>query len=109
MSPRPEPHFRSVCRTSDVPLGESRAFWIDETGIAVFHLSDGFFALRNECPHAGASLAHGTMEGDVIRCRVHHWGFCVRDGKYIDEDRPIWDAKALPLRVVDDEIQVAFE
>lgn len=49
------------------------------------------------------------MEGDVVRCRIHHWGFCVRDGKYVDEDRPHFNARSLPLRLSGDDIQVAID
>ncbi len=101
--------FETVCRSSDLAEGESRVFVVRDIHVALFNVQGKFFALRNECPHAGASLAHGYVEGDVVRCRIHHWGFCVRDGKYVDQDQPQFDASVIPVRTVGDEVQVAVE
>jgi len=65
-----------------------------------------FHALDNACPHAGASLAHGQIEGDTVRCRIHHWCFCITDGTYLDEDKPEFDARTIAVRVVGDYVQV---
>lgn len=80
---------------------------VGEEMVAVFHLADGFFALANECPHAGASLAHGVVDGDAVCCRIHHWRFAIRDGSYLDEDKPQYHALTWSVRVVGDEVQVA--
>jgi nitrite reductase (NADH) small subunit/3-phenylpropionate/trans-cinnamate dioxygenase ferredoxin subunit len=98
--------FQTVCTTDAVPEGQARAFRLGDTWIGIFHVGGQFFALEDRCPHAGASLARGVIEGDLVRCRIHHWGFCLRDGVYVDEDRPLLNARSLPLRVVGDEIQV---
>ena len=82
-------------------------FSVAETMIAVFHVGGLFFALVNQCPHAGASLAHGIIEGDTVRCRIHHWRFSIRDGTYLDEVKPKCNAKTFPLRIVGEEVQVA--
>ena len=51
--------FQTVCRVDDIPDGEARLFAVGETMVGVFRVGDQFYALQNECPHAGASLAHG--------------------------------------------------
>jgi len=56
------PSFQSICQTTDIPKGEARMFVVEETPVGVFHIDDNFFALHNECPHSGASLAHGFVE-----------------------------------------------
>ena len=99
--------FRVICSVDDVPKGTSRMFVVDEIPIGVFHIGGDFFALDNRCPHAGASLAHGYIEGDTVSCRIHHWRFCVRDGQYLDQDQPEFNAKTIPVRVVGREVQVA--
>jgi len=65
--------------------------------------------LANACPHAGASLAHGIMDGDTVTCRIHHWRFTIRDGKYLDEDKPRCDVQTFAVRVVGEEVQVAVK
>ncbi len=81
-------------------------FVVDEIPIGVFRIEDEFFALHNECPHAGASLAHGLIEGDVVSCRIHHWRFCVKDGTYLDQDDSRLNAKTIPVQIIGNEVQV---
>ena len=77
--------YHTVCRVDDVPEGEARMFVVAEIMIGVFNVAGSFFALANECPHAGASLARGIIEGDTVRCRIHHWRFSIPDGVYLDD------------------------
>jgi nitrite reductase (NADH) small subunit/3-phenylpropionate/trans-cinnamate dioxygenase ferredoxin subunit len=100
-------NFRTVCRTGDVPEGEGRMFIVAETMVAVFNVQGSFFALANECPHAGASLAYGIIEGDIVHCRIHHWRFSIRDGTYLDENEPLYNAQSYPVRVVGEEVEVS--
>ena len=81
-------------------------FVVNDVMVGVFHVGGQFFALDNRCPHAGASLAGGILERDTIRCRIHHWRFCVRNGKYLDEDNSRWNARTFPVRVVGEDVQV---
>ena len=100
------PAFQTVCKVDDIPEGEARLFVVDGMMVGVFHINGEFHALDNECPHAGASLAHGLIEGDTVRCRIHHWRFCVRDGAYLDEPRPELNARPISLRVVGGDVQI---
>ncbi|MCB9921994.1 MAG: Rieske (2Fe-2S) protein [Planctomycetaceae bacterium] len=102
------PEYRKVCKVDEVPLGEARMYVVDGLMLGIFHTVDGYFALDNRCPHAGASLAGGFLEENTIRCRIHHWRFCVRDGTYLDEDKPRFNARAFPVRVVGDDVLVEF-
>lgn len=56
---------------------------IDETPsgpIAIFHVDNRLHAVADTCPHAGASLCTGDLEGDVLTCPAHGSQFCVSDG-----------------------------
>ena len=81
-------------------------FCVADRMIGVFNVEGELFALANECPHAGASLAHGELRGDTIACRIHHWRFRVCDGKYLDENEPRWDAQAFQLQAVEQDLFV---
>lgn len=48
--------------------------------IAVFRVRDRMWAIRDECPHAGASLADGDLDGTVITCPRHGSQFDVTTG-----------------------------
>ena len=100
------PAFQTICRVSEIPGGEARMFVVDDVMVGVFHVNGEFFALENQCPHEGASLAHGIIDDGTVRCRIHHWRFCIRDGTYLDEDKPRCNARTFPVRVVGEEVQV---
>ena len=48
--------------------------------IAVFRLGQRLHAIRDECPHAGASLADGLLEGPIITCPRHGSQFDLTTG-----------------------------
>ena len=50
---------------------ELALFWVDGT----------LHAREDACPHAGASLAFGTLEGHWVRCQAHGLRFDVRSGQ----------------------------
>ena len=101
--------FRTVCLVGDIPDGEAHMAAVEDMMIAVFKVSCRYFALANECPHAGASLAHGFVEDDTVRCRIHHWRFSVRDGTCLEGNKAECNATTYPVRVVGEEIQVAVK
>lgn len=82
---------------------------VNESAIGVFNVSGAFFAIDDACPHAGASLSRGIIEGDVVRCRIHHWRFCVRSGTYLDERKPRGNVRSYPIRVVGEQVQIEFD
>lgn len=101
--------FVDICKVRDIPIGEARMILVNELAVGVFNVSGAFFAIDDACPHAGASLSHGIVEGDVVRCRIHHWRFCIRDGIYLDEMKPSCNVRVYPIRVVGDQIQIELD
>ncbi len=101
--------FHAVCQIDDVPRDRSQMFIVNGQMVGVFNVDGEFLAVSNECPHAGASLAHGTFEGDVVSCRIHHWRFCLRTGRYLDQERPEFNARTFATRVVNGEVQVSLD
>lgn len=56
---------------------------VDETPagpIALYQVSGRLWAIADTCPHAGASLCEGPLEGDVVTCPRHGSQFRVTDG-----------------------------
>ena len=103
------PVFIDICKVSDIPIGEARMILVNEVALGVFHVSGAFFAIDDACPHAGASLSRGIIEGDVVRCRIHHWRFCVRSGTYLDERKPSCNVRSYPIRVVGEQVQIELD
>lgn len=51
--------------------------------IAVFHFSGELCAVADRCPHAGAVLSEGELEGSVLTCPRHGSQFDVRSGERV--------------------------
>ncbi len=56
---------------------------VGEQRLAVFREADKIYCVDDMCPHAGASLAQGTVCQGVIYCPWHQWGFQGKDGKCV--------------------------
>ncbi|NUP09236.1 MAG: Rieske 2Fe-2S domain-containing protein [Polyangiaceae bacterium] len=66
----------AVARSEDIPAGSVKAIHLMGHRLVIFRTEDGkLAAMDGACPHLGGSLAQsGTVEGGVLRCRLH--GFC---------------------------------
>jgi len=49
--------------------------------LALYHVGGKVCAIADACPHAGASLREGALEGDVLTCPRHGSQFRVTDGE----------------------------
>lgn len=98
--------YRTVARVGEIPEGEGRAFSVESRLIAVFRRGDEYFAINDICPHMGASLAEGYLDGDAAICPWHAWRFCIRDGHWMDNPKSKLRNESYPVRVSGDEIQV---
>ena len=76
--------FTTVCRVDEIPPGEAKTVEINGKLVALFHRDDGFHAIDDVCPHMGASLSTGLVEGDIVTCPWHGWRFRVTDGVWAD-------------------------
>jgi nitrite reductase (NADH) small subunit len=72
--------FVPVGSAADIAPGHSTTVVIDGREIAVFNAGGTFYALENYCPHQGASLAEGWIEGTTVTCPWHAWCFNLTDG-----------------------------
>lgn len=73
-----------------IPLGEGRAFVVNETTIAVFRQRDGrLFATDNTCPHRGGPLADGIVGGGKVICPFHAWKVDLETGRCVGENATV--------------------
>ncbi|MCU0705839.1 MAG: Rieske 2Fe-2S domain-containing protein [Fimbriiglobus sp.] len=93
-----------VGKPTDIPVGESVVVSVGKRAIAVFHTPDGFFAIDDCCPHAGASLAGGHVEGGVVSCPWHAWRFRLSDGAWADN--PKVKTACFPVTVSETEVRI---
>lgn len=64
-----------------VPVPGARAlFEQDGKSLALFNVAGQFYAIDDSCPHQGASLCGGKLEGKVIQCCAHGLRFDLASG-----------------------------
>jgi phenylpropionate dioxygenase-like ring-hydroxylating dioxygenase large terminal subunit len=68
-----------LLRSRDLPRGRARAVSFMGMPLAVYRGEDGtVVALDAHCPHMGAHLGEGLVEGNALRCLFHRWKFDAR-------------------------------
>ena len=60
--------------------GQRKLVFIDGRSVVLFNVDGTIHAIDNSCPHNGASLASGQLEGCVLRCPAHGLRFDLRTG-----------------------------
>lgn len=97
--------FIKVGLVSDIRPGQGMSYNVGEKIVGVFNVDDRFYAINDLCPHAGASLSAGHLDGCVVACPWHGWRFDVTDGTWCDNRKLKVDR--YEVRLVDDEIWVS--
>ncbi len=69
-----------VGMADELAPGQRKLVFVDGRSIVVFNIDGQMHAVDNSCPHNGASLASGPLEGCMLRCPAHGLRFDVRSG-----------------------------
>jgi len=78
--------FHKIAKTSDIPTNSGKPFAVDGKPVAVFNIAGSFYAIEDVCPHQGASLAGGPIDGTCVSCPLHYWQFDVTNGNFASTD-----------------------
>jgi 3-phenylpropionate/trans-cinnamate dioxygenase ferredoxin subunit len=73
--------FVRAAELSKVPEGGRWLAFVEGKGIVLFNVGGEIFALEDSCPHFGASLFAGKLEGSTVKCRAHGMRFDLRTGR----------------------------
>lgn len=71
-----------ICNLDAFSAGTVRTVRVEDTGIAVFRLTDHrLLAIEDRCPHRGALLSRGLVyDTDKVACLDHGWSVRLSDG-----------------------------
>ncbi|WP_321921225.1 Rieske (2Fe-2S) protein [Paraburkholderia guartelaensis] len=69
-----------VGMADELAPGQRKLVFVDGRSIVLFNIEGQMHAIDNSCPHNGASLASGPLEGCMLRCPAHGLRFDVRSG-----------------------------
>ncbi|MGJ3243698.1 MAG: Rieske (2Fe-2S) protein [Opitutales bacterium] len=86
-----------IGRPGEIAPGERKIVEIEGRRIGIFNVDGVFYALKDSCPHQGASLCSGKLTGavkadrpgayifgrpgEIIRCPWHGWEFDIKTGR----------------------------
>lgn len=73
----------SPCTTKEISPGEMKQFELKEEEILVANIGGNFYCIEGRCSHAGAPLAEGSLEGEVLTCPWHYSQFRITDGSVL--------------------------
>ncbi len=72
--------FVKLCDKRIIEVGQLRSFKVKGHEILATNLSGKIFCLDARCSHAGAPLAEGTIDGEVLTCPWHYSQFNITNG-----------------------------
>lgn len=69
------PQYVEVGPVGDVAPGKPVCVKVGADVVAVFNCDGAFHAISDMCPHAGAPLSQGFVDGTRVTCAWHGWSF----------------------------------
>jgi 3-phenylpropionate/trans-cinnamate dioxygenase ferredoxin subunit len=69
------PRHVTIGPVDELAQGERKLVFVDGQTIVVFNIEGTIRAIDNSCPHHGASLANGRLDGRTLRCPAHGLSF----------------------------------
>ncbi|WP_434034750.1 Rieske (2Fe-2S) protein [Cupriavidus sp. a3] len=60
-----------IAFANELSAGQRKLIFINGRSIVLFNIDGTYRAIDNSCPHNGASLASGRLEGSVLQCPAH--------------------------------------
>jgi 3-phenylpropionate/trans-cinnamate dioxygenase ferredoxin component len=96
-----------VATVDELAPGQRKLAFVEGRSIVLFNVAGSLYAIENSCPHAGASLASGSLEGCVLRCPAHGLRFDLRTGCMPGVEG--LNLKTFSMRAVEDKLLVRLD
>jgi 3-phenylpropionate/trans-cinnamate dioxygenase ferredoxin subunit len=88
-----------VAQLKDIKQGEGKLVFAGVKKLAMFLHNGQLHCIQNTCPHAGAFLATGEVQGCLVRCPRHDWAFDFTTGEC--KSNPRYEIQRYAVEVVD--------
>ena len=93
----------------DLPEGEMRMVWVDETDpVLVVHVNDEFRALQGTCSHEYFELDRGLLTAGTLTCALHLSRFDLENGEPLDPPAEL-PLAVYSVEVVDGRVTIEVE
>jgi nitrite reductase/ring-hydroxylating ferredoxin subunit len=91
-----------------IPAPGARAFlMVGDKSLALFNIAAQFYAIDDSCPHQGASLFGGKLEGQVIQCCAHGLRFDLASGYLLNSTQ--LKVASYPVEIIDDQVFIIMD
>jgi nitrite reductase/ring-hydroxylating ferredoxin subunit len=104
-SGEPAMAFVKVATVQEVPAGKSKQAKVGGKTLALFNVAGTLYAIDDTCPHRGAPLWEGELEGHEVICPWHAAAFDVTTGAHLCPPAKS-DVTSYKVQIVGDEVQV---
>ena len=73
-----------VCAVSEVLPGTAKTVQVEGNPIVIFNVGGRFYGAADVCPHEGAALSAGFIEGESVTCAWHAARFHIISGRALE-------------------------
>lgn len=98
--------WQRVAKLSEVPEGTCKSIQCAGPFLGLFNTGGKIHAMDNTCPHRGAPLGDGSLDGREVICPWHAWVFDVQTGEC--KTTPGIRQKTYPVKIEGEYILVDF-
>lgn len=105
--------YTEAASAADIAPGTMHRAEVGDVKLLVANVDGAFHAMRRTCPHMGADLCRGTLEGRIVTCKLHEASFDVTTGKPVDKPETrhltmfLREPTSFPVVVEDGKVKVA--
>jgi nitrite reductase/ring-hydroxylating ferredoxin subunit len=93
-----------LCGADQLWDGEMECFHAGGTNILLLKINGQLHAFQGHCPHQGAALVEGELDGGLLVCAAHRWQFDATNGQGVNPRSA--RLKCFPVRVVERKVIV---
>ena len=96
-----------ICRVDQLWDGEMQGFRAGDTSILLLKIDGRFHAYQGHCPHQGAALTEGDLDGARLTCAAHGWQFDATSGRGLNPRSA--RLKCFPVHIVEQKVLIEVE
>ena len=107
--------FIKAIKTTALGVGEKTMIQVGGHDIMLVNIDGTYYAIDDKCPHMGASLSQGKLDGTHVICPRHGSIFDVTNGKFVEGGKLLMirikthDVHSYPVKTEGTDILIGIE
>lgn len=99
--------FYPVPEAAQLQPGKGMTVSVAGRRVALFNLAGEYHAIDDTCPHVGAPLGGGWVDGESVACPMHGWEFEIKTGKGLTV--PSCSVQRYRVRVSEGNVEISID